>query len=146
MKPTVLLLAGEQARDLIVLQYSSHHDLLETHLLLAHTGEAALDFAAHGAVDCAVIDEDLPDMHGLELCALLRSNESCATFPLILIAPPEADADFKTAAHSHGVAEVLFPPLFPNRAVSIIMSKLPRTCSERLPAAENVLEAQKGHG
>ncbi|MBI3945841.1 MAG: response regulator transcription factor [Armatimonadetes bacterium] len=75
-------------------------------VLLAATGEEALDLAASRPVDLVILDLGLPDMEGVEVCRQLREWSSV---PVIVLSVRAGDRD-KVAALDSGADDYLTKP------------------------------------
>ena len=51
----------------------------------ADTGLGGLDIAQHKALDLIVLDIELPDINGFEVCKRLKANSSLATIPVVMM-------------------------------------------------------------
>ncbi|HWI83000.1 response regulator transcription factor [Ramlibacter sp.] len=71
----------------------------------ARSGAAALELA--GYASAVVLDVHLPDLHGLEVCRLLRSKPATAALPIVNVSSVYvAEAD--QAAGKHAGADAYF--------------------------------------
>jgi two-component system sensor histidine kinase/response regulator len=83
--------------------------------LLAESGTAALSLlaaeaAAGRAVDAGIIDMQMPDMDGMELGRAIKTNETTATLPLIMLTSMTQRGDAALAAAS-GFSAYLAKPI-----------------------------------
>jgi len=60
-----------------------------------------------------LLDVNLPDVHGIEVCSLLRARESTARLPVILTSAVYVDELHREAGLSCGADAYLVPPLEP---------------------------------
>ena len=58
-------------------------------VILAHSGEEALDMLAVQGVDCILLDRLMPGMGGTEACRLLKSSPTTRDIPLIMLTAME---------------------------------------------------------
>ena len=58
-------------------------------VILAHSGEEALDMLAVQGVDCILLDRVMPGMGGTEACRLLKSSPTTRDIPLIMLTAME---------------------------------------------------------
>ena len=68
------------------------HDILGGEgydVILAHSGEEALDMLAVQSVDCILLDRLMPGMGGTEACRLLKSSPATRDIPLIMLTAME---------------------------------------------------------
>jgi len=62
--------------------------VLESHgasLLMADTGEVGLQNAKDEGIDCIILDLNLPDMDGHEVCRKLKEDEQTNSIPVIFL-------------------------------------------------------------
>ncbi|MCS6319378.1 MAG: response regulator [Nitrospira sp.] len=102
-------LAGK--RILVVDDTATNRDILHDHLrawnahaTLASSGQEALDYLAtaadqHQIFDLAILDLHMPDMDGLRLAQLIRSDERGAGLPLLMLTSVGHDAHAPGAPH-----------------------------------------------
>lgn len=57
------------------------------------TGRAALEKAVSGVPDLVLLDLMLPEMDGLEVCRLLKSDSETASIPVIMLTAKGTEAD-----------------------------------------------------
>ena len=72
------------------------------HITFAHTGQEAIDIATHDCPDLAIIDIELPDMLGFEVCRRLKQDEGLKT-KVILISGEKELVDVATSKASGAV-------------------------------------------
>jgi CheY-like chemotaxis protein len=75
----------------------------------ASAGAQALELAPY--VSAVVLDVHLPDLHGLEVCRLLRKNPVTAALPVVQISAVYLDEEDKEAAHQAGADVYLTGPV-----------------------------------
>jgi len=116
--------------------------LLETEGFEVRTfrsGAALLSAARPTDVDCLVIDYKMPAMNGLDLVALLRSNNVAA--PVILITG-YPDENIAARAAAAGVKHVLLKPLLGDSLAKhikiAIEEALPAPAADQLPTSVNL--------
>lgn len=102
--------------------------------LPASTGDEALDVAAVGRPDAAIIDLVLPDGDGIELCRRLRE---WSDMPVIVLSAV-GDEDAKVRALAAGADDYVTKPFGPRELVARLEANLRRT--EAMPE-EAVIEA-----
>ena len=95
------------------------------------SGTALLNAAQPTGVDCLVIDYKMPDMNGLDLVGLLRSNNIAA--PVILITG-YPDENIAARAAAVGIEHVLLKPLLGDNLAKNIQSAI----QEALPTSVNI--------
>lgn len=92
---------------------------------IATTGESALTALAEFRPDLVIVDEELPDVAGVELIQLLRQHAEHAAAPIVLMSR-HADAGHRFDAIAAGGDEVLVKPVKPRHLGSAVLSRLKR--------------------
>ncbi|MBI5883073.1 MAG: response regulator transcription factor [Elusimicrobia bacterium] len=64
---------------------------------LAEDGEEGLELARKAVPDLAIIDVNMPKMHGFELCRRLRAEASLAKTRIMFVSAKSYEGDIKTA-------------------------------------------------
>lgn len=67
-----------------------------------------------------LLDVNLPDVHGIEVCALLRARETTARLPVLLTSAVYVDDLHREAGLSCGANVYLVPPLDPDFVTSTL--------------------------
>jgi two-component system, OmpR family, KDP operon response regulator KdpE len=122
-KPRVLVCDDEQQilRALRVILRDAGYEALP-----AGTVEEALDAAAVGRPDAAIIDLVLPDGDGIELCRRLRE---WTEIPLIVLSAV-GDEDAKVRALAAGADDYVTKPFGPRELIARLEANLRRTAPE----------------
>jgi two-component system KDP operon response regulator KdpE len=102
----------------------------------ANTGEEALDVAAVGPVDAAIIDLVLPDIDGIEVCRRLRE---WSKMPIIVLSAV-GDEEAKVRALAAGADDYVTKPFGPRELVARLEANLRRIG----PAPEEAVIAVDG--
>lgn len=87
------------------------------------TLETASGYEALALADqssAVLLDVNLPDVHGIEVCSLLRARESTARLPVILTSADYVDDLHREAGLSCGADTYLVPPLDPDFVTSTL--------------------------
>ena len=103
-----ILIADSMATNRIVLKVKlslAHYDVLQ-----ATTGTEVLSLAIEERPNLIILDNDLPDMTGLEICASLTANPDTSGSAVIIVTD-HCDNDLKIAALRAGANECLAKPL-----------------------------------
>jgi putative two-component system response regulator len=79
-------------------------------VLVARTGGEALNTIASARCDLIVLDYLMPVMNGVEVCRILRSNDSCRHLPIIL-ATSFSEREVKLLAFEAGVSDFISKPV-----------------------------------
>jgi DNA-binding response OmpR family regulator len=105
-------------------------------VLEAETGTQAIELAAQGDIDLAVLDVHLPDMSGLEVCASIKSDPRTASTPVLHISAVAVAPADRSAGLENGADAYLVDPIDPLEMLSTIRSLLrssgARRSAERL--------------
>jgi len=86
--------------------------------LVAAGGAEALQLANEASA--VVLDVDLPDVHGLEVCRLLRSNPSTATLPIIHFSAVYVEEHDRDAGRSMGADHYILAPVSPDYLADLL--------------------------
>jgi PAS domain S-box-containing protein len=82
-------------------------------------GAQALELAAEG-VAAVVLDVHLPDLHGFEVCRLLRSQPATATLPVIHVSAVHVKPDDQALGLRTGADAYLLSPVEPQVLVATL--------------------------
>lgn len=77
----------------------------------AATGAQALAQVHAGCVSGVVLDVHLPDIHGLEVCRLIRANEVSRGLPVVHVSAIYVSEDDRASGHSAGADAYLLSPV-----------------------------------
>ena len=95
---------------------------------VASSGDEALAYARQHPVDLAILDVMLPVMSGLEICRSLRSSESTARLPIIILTARGEEAD-RIMGLDLGADDYVSKPFSANELVARVRALLRRTKS-----------------
>ena len=104
----------------------------------ATTGTEILTAAAQG-VDAVVLDTNLPDVNGFEVCRRLRSHANTAFIPVVFLSSLYALAEGAMIASRLGAAAYLTKPVQPRDLVNVINLAI---CKRDLQSQRSVHAAQ----
>ncbi|WP_308916769.1 diguanylate cyclase [Jannaschia sp. LMIT008] len=79
-------------------------------VILASSGEEALDIARAGGIDVVIMDMLMPGLTGAQVCARLRADPATASIPVVLITAT-ADPDARLAGLEAGADDFLSRPI-----------------------------------
>ena len=99
----------------------------------AHTAESALALVGEQSFDGALIDNGLPDLTGVELIRLLRTDPRTLSLPLVLFTG-SSSAEVEQAARQAGADDFLAKPVEPVLLEERVLSLVSRV-SRRFPTA-----------
>ena len=97
------------------------------------SAEAALALVGAEEFDGALIDDGLPDLTGLELIRLLRTDPRTLTLPLVLLTG-STSAEVEREAHQAGADDFLAKPVEPRRLEQCVQSLFARV-THSMPTA-----------
>ena len=93
----------------------------------AASGFDALRLLPRQPVDCAIVDINMPHIHGLELIAMFRANERYRDLPVLVISTESTERD-RTRALQLGATDYLTKPFEAEallQAVCALLAPLP---------------------
>lgn len=118
-----ILVADADARTRYELAYALRGAGFQT--LQADSGARALQFAEH--VSAALLDVDLADVSGVEICRVLRRTPRTATLPVIHICAASIPCIEHEAAMDAGADAYLPRPVDPQRLAATVADLLARS-------------------
>ena len=89
--------------------------------LASDASEAFSALSAFPGIALVVLDLMLPDMHGLEILAVMRADAKWKDIPCIILTAAGQDAQIRTA-ESLGVAAIMTKPFSPRRLFDRIVT------------------------
>jgi len=122
---TVLYIEDNAANTLIVQELLAPWPGVR--LLLAADGSSGIALARQHAPDLVLLDMRLPDMHGIEVLAALRTEPLTATIPVVSLSasamPEEVDAARAAGATAYWTKPIDFGPFL--KGVSSLLARRP---------------------
>lgn len=97
----------------------------------AETGSEAMHLAAHGSIDLAILDVDLQDMTGLEVCGAIKSDARTAATPVLQISATPVEPEDRGAGLDRGADAYLVDPIEPLEMLSTVRTLLRSSGSRR---------------
>ena len=95
-------------------------------VLEAADGTTALDRAAAFRPDLVLLDIDLPDVSGLEVCRRLKEDADLAKMKIVMLTAAAQREDIARGLAA-GADEYLTKPFSPVRLLSLVEQLMPRT-------------------
>ena len=94
---------------------------------LTHAGDGAtgLDLALSGVFDLVLLDQNLPDLHGLEVLRQLRSRENRLDVPVVILSADAAPGKV-TRALNAGASDYLVKPFSVEGLLAVLDEYAPR--------------------
>ena len=96
------------------------------------SGKAALNSARKKMPDVILLDIDLPDMSGYDVCSQLKTYDDTYDVPVIFCSSMDEDAA-KTRAFAVGGSADLTKPVLRDELVACVQTQLNRSQIRRLP-------------
>ena len=91
---------------------ASLSELQDRQFVEAASGLEAIERLAMGSVDLIVLDLNMPDIHGLEVLAFVRSHDKYRDVP-VLVLTTRGDDDHRAAALKAGATAFMTKPFVP---------------------------------
>lgn len=94
----------------------------------AYSGGQTLTLAKENP-DLILLDINLPDINGFEVCRRLQTDETTKAIPVVFLSATYQSPDAVTAARSAGALAILFHPVQPDELIAVIRGALARHAS-----------------
>lgn len=109
LRPPRLLLVDDQPANIQAL----HQTFAADHqVLMATRGEQALALCADQAPDLVLLDVEMPDLDGYEVCRRLKAHPATQDIPVIFVTA-HSDAEAETRALEAGAVDFITKPINP---------------------------------
>ncbi|MBI4301753.1 MAG: response regulator transcription factor [Chloroflexi bacterium] len=119
-----ILVVDDEAKIVDILRLYLERDGYE--VMTASDGQKALEAAAQRQPDLVVLDLNLPDMDGLEVCRVLRRTSN---LPVIMLTARDEDVD-KLIGLELGADDYITKPFSPREVVARVRTVLRRASGE----------------
>lgn len=123
--PTKKILVVEDEKDineLVLYNLRKHGYQAES----AYSGSEALRKVHRGKYDLIVLDIMLPEVDGLELCKILKSDKSLSTIPIIMVTARSEEAD-RVLGLELGADDYVVKPFSPRELMARVKTVLRRS-------------------
>ncbi len=90
----------------------------------AATGRSALEIAWLRVPDVVLLDINLPDINGLEICSKLRANQRTSNVAIIFHTATHSNERAQLEAQSRGADAFLTYPVEPDHLVSVLLGSI----------------------
>ncbi len=130
MSKEKLLLVDDEEDILTLLQYNLKKEGYR--VISAKTGEDALHFVKEEEPDLVVLDLMLPEMDGLEVCRILKSDERTSDIPIIMLTAKGEEADIVVGLEM-GADDYVTKPFSPRILLARIKALLRRKTKKLSP-------------
>lgn len=87
---------------------------------MAHTGSDALSMVLNEKPDVVLLDINLPDVNGFEVCTRLKRDDSTRSIPVVFHSATESAGEAKSYAQSVGASGFLTYPINAALLTSVI--------------------------
>ncbi len=104
--------------------------------VLAQNGRIALDYINADPPDLIILDVNMPELDGFEVCAAVKSNPVTAKIPVIMLTA-QADIDSRVQGLGLGADDYLAKPFHPRELMARLKTRL------RAKAETETLRAQR---
>jgi CheY-like chemotaxis protein len=94
--------------------------------LHAHAGEEALTVAADQRPDAILLDVNLPDMTGFEVCRRLKADDKTRAIPVVFLSAAQKSSHAKETGRALGADGFLFAPVETAQLLTVIQGALVR--------------------
>jgi two-component system phosphate regulon response regulator PhoB len=118
-----ILIADDEPRVVELVRVTLEDDRIQ--VVAAAEGATALALAAELVPDLILLDVNLPDMSGLEVCRRLRRDPRLAGVPIVMLTAA-AQQDDVARGFAAGANHYLTKPFSPVRLLSLVEKLLPR--------------------
>lgn len=99
-------------------------------VLSAHTGSETLELAKK-IPDVILLDVNLPDLNGFEVCRRIKSDPATKDIAVIFISATYQDPNSKALAQSVGAETYLFHPVDKQQLLAVIQGQIHRSTDGR---------------
>lgn len=104
-----VLIVDDNEDNLLLFQEYLEDNELET--ALATSGAQALEYLDQNSVDVVVLDIQMPEMDGFEVCRRIKSNEATRDIPVIFVTAKFQDVDHVAQGLYLGANDYLYKPV-----------------------------------
>lgn len=117
---------------------ASLREVLSPHfkLIYATTGQQALEAAERTRPSLILLDINLPDVDGIEVCRRLKSSSELASIPVLFVSSLSEGA-FGVEGFRAGAVDYITKPIIPDVVVARVKSHISLVQVERLESAHN---------
>lgn len=113
-----ILIVEDEAAIASLLQQCLEREGFDIHV--ESCGASALSYAAEHRPDLVMLDLQLPDLHGYEVCKALRALYHAWTLPIIMLTGMDAPLD-RLRGYAYGADAYLTKPFEPPALVPMIL-------------------------
>ncbi len=132
--PTILVI--EDDKDIANL-IAYHLEKANYNVIIAHDGKQGFSLARKASPTLILLDLMLPEVDGLEVCRMLKTNEETRNIPIIMVTAKSEEID-KIVGFELGADDYIVKPFSPRELVLRVKAVLRRLSP---PKDKNILEA-----
>ena len=122
-KSSVLIVDDNEVHQYALTRALQHADF---EVLVARTGTDALDLTKKHRPDVLLLDINLPDVNGFEVCARLKTDGNTDLIPIVFHSATSATAAAKSYAEAFGAAAFLTYPIDTEQLIVILRGAILR--------------------
>jgi CheY-like chemotaxis protein len=100
-------------------------------VLLAHNGSDTLSLARDHKPDVVLLDINLPDMTGYDVCSTLKKDQGTCQIPIVFHSATEATGPARSQAESVGASGFLTYPIDPYQLSLVLQGARARAMGNR---------------
>ena len=130
--PTILVI-DDLLDNLFVFQKLIEKNLKTHRVLMTNNPSEGLKLASHHQPDAILLDFQMPEMNGVELCKKLKADKSLENIPVILITGNLITPKLKSEVIAAGPLNCLVKPIEMTELISTLQSVLKRKNSKINP-------------
>jgi CheY-like chemotaxis protein len=93
----------------------------------AHSGAETIELAKSLRPDAVVLDVNLPDFDGFEVCRRLKADPATASIPVVFLSATYHNAHARERGIEAGGVAFLFAPVEPSQLATVIQGSLHRS-------------------
>ncbi|PLX84014.1 MAG: hypothetical protein C0617_09310 [Desulfuromonas sp.] len=138
-----LLLVDDNPDNLFVLQQVIGQELPACRVLTASGAREGLSLAGRHPLDGALLDMQMPEMDGIELCRRLKGGAETSTVPVILLTAHRSTSELRAQGLEAGADDFISRPIDNVELAARLKTMLRiKRAEDRLRSSNALLEAQ----
>jgi diguanylate cyclase (GGDEF)-like protein/PAS domain S-box-containing protein len=111
MGPATFLLVDDDGNNLFALRQLIAAEMPDAEIVTAAAADEAVRLVREKPIDMALIDVQMPQTGGIDLCRRLRADPAAPRVPILLIIALESDAELRAAGLDAGAEDFLSKPI-----------------------------------
>lgn len=124
MQPIVLAVDDNEIHCYTIVKILEHAGYRVIH---ASTGNKALMMALEHKPDVVLLDINLPDVNGFEVCSRLKADPQTQDIPVVFHTASNATAEAKNHAEMVGASGFLTYPIFAEHLLTVLQGTLAKS-------------------